>query len=114
MGGKTPKQGLVQMVPLLMQTHQYPTHRNMPPLGSRLQSHPATHSLAHTTTVLQYLANGKKKKRDDFVCSEKSEVGLEVSGKTEHPKFSLGYRVRKGAKSGTEMGCSRASWLPSC
>lgn len=48
-----------------------------------------------------------------FAVCEKSEVGIEVSGKTEHPKFSLGSRVRKGAKNGTERVCSRASWLPS-
>lgn len=51
---------------------------------------------------------GKKR----FVCSEKSEVGLEVSGKTEHPKFSLGYGVRKGAKSGTETGVLQSQLAP--
>lgn len=44
---------------------------------------------------------------------KKGEVDIEVSGKTEHPKFSLGYGVRKGARNGKARGCSRASWLPS-
>lgn len=36
------------------------------------------------------------------MCEKKSEVDIEVSGKTEHLKFSLGYGVRKGARNGKE------------
>lgn len=102
MGEKTPRQGLAQMASFLTQTPIPDTQKHAITrfLPAKPPSHTQLCTRNHGTPVLS-----KWEKKDDFclLCvKKKSEVDIEVSGKTEHPKLSLGYGVRKGARNGKE------------
>lgn len=108
-GEKTPRQGLAQMASFLTQMPMPDTlgHATTQFPPAKPPSHTQLCTYNHGAPVLS-----KWKMMVLFAVCEKSEMGREVSGKMEHPKFSLGYEVRKGARNGTGRGCSRASWLP--